>query len=58
MDTFLKGENRSHETKFPKKIKFYNDLEKHIKKLKKKEENLIVMGDFNVAPTESRYWNW
>jgi exonuclease III len=27
-------------------------LEKHIKKLKKVEENLIVMGDFNVAPTE------
>ena len=49
---FPQGENRSHETKFPKKIKFYNDLEKHIKKLKKTEENLIVMGDFNVAPTD------
>jgi exodeoxyribonuclease-3 len=48
---FPQGENRSHETKFPKKIKFYNDLERHIKKLKKKEGNLIVMGDFNVAPT-------
>ena len=32
---FPQGENRSHETKFPKKIKFYDDLEKHIKKLKK-----------------------
>ena len=31
---FPQGENRSHEAKFPKKIKFYNDLEKHIKKLK------------------------
>ena len=49
---FPQGENRSHETKFPKKIKFYNDLKKHIKKLKEKEENLIVMGDFNVAPTD------
>ena len=49
---FPQGENRSHETKFPKKIKFYNDLKKHIKKLQKKEENLIVMGDFNVAPTD------
>ena len=48
---FPQGENRSHETKFPKKIKFYDDLEKHIKKLQKKEKNLIVMGDFNVAPT-------
>ena len=49
---FPQGENRSHPTKFPKKIKFYNDLERHIKKLKKKEKNLIVMGDFNVAPTD------
>jgi exodeoxyribonuclease-3 len=49
---FPQGENRSHETKFPKKIKFYNDLKNHIKKLIKKEENLIVMGDFNVAPTD------
>ena len=49
---FPQGENRSHETKFPKKIKFYDDLENHIKKLKKVEENLIVMGDFNVAPTK------
>jgi len=48
---FPQGENRSHETKFPTKIKFYDDLEKHIKKLKKTEENLIVMGDFNVAPS-------
>ena len=48
---FPQGENRSHETKFPKKIKFYDDLKKHITKLKKTEKNLIVMGDFNVAPT-------
>ena len=25
---FPQGENRSHETKFPKKIKFYDDLRK------------------------------
>jgi len=49
---FPQGENRNHEIKFPKKIKFYDDLEEHIKNLKKKEENLIVMGDFNVAPTD------
>ena len=48
---FPQGENRDHESKFPKKIKFYDDLEIHIKKLQKKEKNLIVMGDFNVAPT-------
>ena len=49
---FPQGENRSHKTKFPKKIEFYDDLEKHIKILRRKEKNLIVMGDFNVAPTE------
>ena len=25
---FPQGENRSHETKFPKKIKYYSDLQK------------------------------
>ncbi|MDA7796235.1 exodeoxyribonuclease III [Gammaproteobacteria bacterium] len=48
---FPQGENRSHETKFPKKIKYYADLKKHIKKTQKTENNLIVMGDFNVAPS-------
>jgi len=36
----------------PKKIKYYDDLELHIKKLKKTKENLIIMGDFNVAPED------
>ena len=49
---FPQGENRSHETKFPKKVKYYDDLKKHIKNLQKSDENLIVMGDFNVAPTD------
>jgi exodeoxyribonuclease-3 len=48
---FPQGENRSHETKFPKKIKFYADLKKHIKRTQKTENNIIVMGDFNVAPS-------
>jgi exodeoxyribonuclease III len=48
---FPQGENRAHETKFPKKIKFYSDLKKHIKKVQKDKKNLIVMGDFNVAPS-------
>ena len=48
---FPQGENRNHETKFPKKIKYYADLKKHIKKTQKTADNLIVMGDFNVAPS-------
>ena len=46
---FPQGENIHHETKFPKKIKYYEDLKKHIEVLKKSKENLIVMGDFNVC---------
>ena len=49
---FPQGENRSHESKFPKKIKYYKDLKSHIKKLQKANQNIIVMGDFNVAPTD------
>ena len=49
---FPQGENINHETKFPKKIKFYNDLKDHIIDLKKTSSNLIVMGDFNVSPED------
>tara|TARA_B100000029_G_scaffold516636_1_gene632020 strand:+ start:3565 stop:4374 length:810 start_codon:yes stop_codon:yes gene_type:complete len=48
---FPQGENREHPTKFPKKVKFYTDLDRHIKKVKRSNKNIIVMGDFNVAPT-------
>lgn len=49
---FPQGENRNHESKFPKKVKFYKDLRAHIKKLQKSSSNIIVMGDFNVAPED------
>ena len=49
---FPQGENINHETKFPKKVKFYEDLKKHIIKLKEKSSNLIIMGDFNVSPED------
>ena len=49
---FPQGESIHHESKFPKKIKYYDDLHKHISKLQKKEKNLVVMGDFNVAPED------
>ena len=47
---FPQGENREHLTKFPKKVKYYEDLEKYIRNLDK--ENIILMGDFNVAPED------
>ena len=49
---FPQGENINHETKFPKKIKYYADLKEHILNLKKVSSNLIVMGDFNVSPED------
>ena len=49
---FPQGENINHETKFPKKIKYYDDLKEHILNLKKVSSNLIVMGDFNVSPED------
>ena len=49
---FPQGENRNHDSKFPKKIKFYKDLKSHIKNLQKSTSRIIVMGDFNVAPSE------
>ena len=49
---FPQGENRSHQTKFPKKIKFYKDLKKHIRHTKKESNFIIVMGDYNVAPSD------
>ena len=49
---FPQGENIKHETKFPKKVKFYDDLKQHIAELSNKSSNLIVMGDFNVSPED------
>ena len=49
---FPQGENIKHETKFPKKVKFYDDLKQHITELKSQSSNLIVMGDFNVSPED------
>jgi exodeoxyribonuclease-3 len=49
---FPQGENINHETKFPKKIKFYSDLKEHINNLQKTSSNMIVMGDFNVSPED------
>ena len=49
---FPQGENIKHETKFPKKVKFYSDLHSHISDLKNTEKNLVIMGDFNVSPED------
>jgi exodeoxyribonuclease-3 len=50
---FPQGENRSHETKFPAKQKYYSDLLQYLNDNFKATDNVIVMGDINVAPKDS-----
>lgn len=50
---FPQGENRSHETKFPAKEKYYADLLQYLKDSFTQEDLVIVMGDINVAPIDA-----
>ncbi len=49
---FPQGESRKHETKFPAKEKFYQDLNVYIEQLKKTCSHLLIMGDMNISPAD------
>ena len=49
---FPQGESRSHPTKFPAKEKFYLDLLQTLNRSCDPKQNLVVMGDFNIAITD------
>lgn len=49
---FPQGENRSHETKFPAKQKFYADLMTYLDEITQDGRHIIVMGDMNISPTD------
>ena len=49
---FPQGENRDHETKFPAKKKYYEDLIAYLEDNFSPSDNVIVMGDLNVAPLD------
>jgi len=49
---FPQGDNISHPTKFPAKKKFYQDLTQLLKNQYSADDNLIVMGDMNIAPLD------
>lgn len=49
---FPQGENREHPTKFPAKEKFYQDLMAYLNQDCSVDDNLIVMGDFNISPED------
>ncbi|CAG8998439.1 MAG: Exodeoxyribonuclease III [Candidatus Celerinatantimonas neptuna] len=49
---FPQGENREHETKFPAKRRFYADLTRYLKESHSPEQDIIVLGDINISPTD------
>jgi len=49
---FPQGESRDHPTKFPCKQKFYTDLNALVRRSFSPDQNLVVMGDMNVAPMD------
>ncbi len=49
---FPQGENRSHETKFPAKRKFYADLQRYLEQEGRPDDHLLVIGDMNISPTD------
>ncbi|MCW8864938.1 MAG: exodeoxyribonuclease III, partial [Colwellia sp.] len=49
---FPQGENINHETKYPYKRKFYQDLMTYLNEHHSNEENIIVMGDINISPID------
>ncbi len=49
---FPQGENQDHETKYPAKRKFYSDLMGYLDDNHTPDDNVIIMGDINISPTD------
>lgn len=49
---FPQGENIEHETKFPYKRQFYSDLMNYLNEHESSDEQVVVMGDINISPTD------
>ncbi|MBL1377523.1 exodeoxyribonuclease III [Zobellella iuensis] len=49
---FPQGENRSHETKFPAKTRFYQDLQNYLDEYHQPDEALVIIGDMNISHTD------
>jgi len=50
---FPQGESRDHPTKFPGKRRFYADLAIYLRRQFRPDQNLVLMGDMNVAPLDA-----
>ena len=49
---FPQGESRDHPVKFPAKERFYADLMRYLDDLQQTTDDVIVMGDLNISPTD------
>lgn len=49
---FPQGESRDHDTKFPAKRKFYEDLQHYLENQCSADKPVVVMGDFNISPQD------
>jgi exodeoxyribonuclease-3 len=49
---FPQGESREHPVKFPGKRRFFADLTAYVRQRFTPDQNLVVMGDMNVAPLD------
>ena len=49
---FPQGESRDHPLKFPAKRKFYADLNAYVRESFTPDQNLVIIGDMNVAPLD------
>ncbi len=49
---FPQGESRNHETKFPHKRAFYTELSQWLESDFSPRDNLLVIGDMNIAPDD------
>jgi len=49
---FPQGENLDHPVKFPAKRKFYADLTAFVRTSFTPDQNLVILGDMNVAPLD------
>ena len=49
---YPQGDSREHPTKFPNKTEFYADILKMLEESHAPDQNLLVVGDMNVAPSD------
>ena len=47
---FPQGESQDHETKFPAKQKFYEDLQHYLETNHTPNDQLVLIGDMNISP--------